>query len=134
MKRIFAILITVVSLCGCLNEKDYAEYAIDPSWIVGSWYESYEIYPDLAWDCGATYTFNEDESYLLEVYDVEAGHSSYTYNYTISDGVITTTTPSGSTSYKIVRLDKSIMEWQKVGTEFSEGTLITDYKRFKRKN
>ena len=134
MKRIFAILITVVSLCGCLNEKDYAEYAIDPSWIVGSWYESYEIYPSLAWNGGATYTFNEDESYLLEVYDVEAGHSSYTYNYTISDGVITTTTPYGSTSYKIVRLDKSIMEWQKVGTEFSEGTLITDYKRFKRKN
>ena len=133
MKRIFAILIAMVSLCGCLNEKDYAENAIDPSLIVGTWCESYEIYPYLAWDGGATYTFNEDESYLLEAYDVEAGHSSYTYNYTISDGVITTTTPYGSTSYKIVRLDKSIMEWQKVGTEFSEGTLFTDYKRFKRK-
>ena len=134
MKRIFAILIAMVSLCGCLNEKDYAENAIVPSLIVGAWYESYDIYPYLAWDGGATYTFNEDESYLLEAYDVEAGHSSYTYNYTISDGVITTTTPYRSTSYKIVRLDKYIMEWQKVGTEFSEGTLITDYKRFKRKN
>ena len=123
----------MVSLCGCLNEKDHAENAIAPSLIVGAWYESYDIYPDLAWDGGATYTFNEDESYLLEAYDVEAGHSSYTYNYTISDGMITTTTPYGSTSYIIVRLDKSIMEWQKVGTEFSEGTLITDYKRFKRK-
>ena len=133
MKRIFSILIAIICLCGCLNEKDYAENAIDPSLIVGSWYESYEIYPYLAWDGGATYTFNEDESYLLEAYDVEAGHSSYTYNYTISDGVITTTTTYGSTSYKIVRLDKSIMEWQKVGTEFSEGTLFTDYKRFKRK-
>ncbi|MBR5568913.1 MAG: hypothetical protein IKW27_09255 [Bacteroidales bacterium] len=133
MKRILAILIAMLSLCGCLNEKDYAENAIDPSLIVGSWYESYEIYPYLAWDGGATYTFYEDESYLLEAYDVEAGHSSYTYNYTISDGVITTTTTYGSTSYKIVRLDKSIMEWQKVGTEFSEGTLFTDYKRFKRK-
>ena len=134
MKRILAILIAMLSLCGCLNEKDHAEHAIDPSLIVGSWAESYEIYPYLAWDGGATYTFYEDESYLLEAYDVEAGHSSYTYNYTISDGVITTTTPYGSTSYKIVRLDKSIMEWQKVGTEFSEGTLFTDYKRFKRKN
>ena len=134
MKRILVILATIVGLCGCLNEKDYAEHAIVPLLIVGSWYESYAIYPDLECDGGATYTFNEDESYLLEVYDVEAGHSSYTYNYTISDGVITTTTPYGSTSYKIVRLDKSIMEWQKVGTEFSEGTLITDYRRFKRKN
>ena len=133
MKRILAILIAMLSLCGCLNEKDHAEHAIDPSLIVGSWAESYEIYPYLAWDGGATYTFYEDESYLLEAYDVEAGHSSYTYNYTISDGVITTTTPYGSTSYKIVRLDKSIMEWQKVGTEFSERTLFTDYKRFKRK-
>ena len=134
MKRILVILATIVSLCGCLNEKDYAEHAIDPSLIVGTWYESYEIYPYLAWDGGATYTFNEDGSYLLEAYNVEAGHSSYTYNYTISDGVITTTTPYRSTSYKIVRLDKYIMEWQKVGTEFAEGTLITDYKRFKRKN
>jgi hypothetical protein len=48
--------------------------------------------------------------------------------------VITAIGSEGSTSYKIVRLDKSIMEWQKVGTEFSEGTLHTDYKRFKRKN
>ena len=134
MKRILVILATIVSLCGCLNEKEHAEHAIDPSLIVGSWSESYEIYPDFAWDGGAAYTFNEDGSYLLEAYNVEGGHSSYTYNYTISDGVITTTTPYGSTSYKIVRLDKYIMEWQKVGTEFSEGTLITDYKRFKRKN
>ena len=134
MKRILVILATIVSLCGCLNEKDYAEHAIVPSLIVGSWSESYEIYPYLAWDGGAAYTFNEDGSYLLEAYNVETGHSSYTYNYTISDGVITTITPYGSTSYKIVRLDKYIMEWQKVGTEFSEGTLITDYKRFKRKN
>ena len=133
MKRIFVILIAMLGLCGCLNEKDHAEHAIDPSLIVGTWYESYEIYPYLAWDGGATYTFNEDGSYLLEAYNVEAGHSSYTYNYTISDGVITTTTPYRSTSYKIVRLDKYIMEWQKVGTEFAEGTLITDYKRFKRK-
>ena len=134
MKRIYAILIAMVSLCGCLNEKDYAENAIVPSLIVGTWYESYDIYPDFETDSGSTYTFNEDGTCLIEVYDVEAGHSSYTYNYTISDGVITTTTPYGSTSYKIVRLDKSIMEWQKVGTEFSEGTLITDYKRFKRNN
>ena len=135
MKRILFILAAMVGLCGCLNEKDYAEKAIDPSLIIGSWSESYEIYPYFAWDGGATYTFNEDGSYLLEAYDVEAGHSSYTYNYTISDGVITLpTTPYGSTSYKIVRLDRYIMEWQKVGTEFSEGTLITDYKRFKRKN
>ena len=133
MKRVLVILAAMVCLCGCLNEKDYAENAIDQSLIIGSWSESYEIYPYLAWDGGATYTFNEDESYLLEAYDVEAGHSSYIFNYTISDGVITTTTPYGSTSYKIVRLDRYMMEWQKVGTEFSEGTLITDYKRFKRK-
>ena len=93
MKRIFAILIAMLSLCGCLNEKDYAEHAIVPSLIVGTWYESYEIYPYLAWDGGATYTFNEDDTYLLEAYDVEAGQSSYTYNHTISDAVITTTTP-----------------------------------------
>ena len=134
MKRILVILATIVGLCGCLNEEDHAEHAIDPSLIVGSWSESYEIYPYLDWDGGAAYTFNEDGSYLLEAYNVEAGHSSYTYNYTISDGVITTITPYGSTSYKIVRLDRYIMEWQKVGTEFSEGTLITDNKRFKRKN
>ena len=133
MKRVLVILAAMVCLCGCLNEKDYAENAIDPSLIIGSWSESYEIYPYLAWDGGAAYTFNEDGSYLLEAYNVEAGLSSYTYNYTISDGVITTITPYGSTSYKIVRLDRYMMEWQKVGTEFSEGTLITDYKRFKRK-
>ena len=55
MKRIFAILIAMVSICGCLNEKDYAENAIVPSLIVGTWYESYDIYPDLAWDIDIEY-------------------------------------------------------------------------------
>ena len=134
MKRIFAILIAMVSLCGCLNEKDYAENAIVPSLIVGFWYESYDIYPYFETDSGSTYTFNEDGTCLNEVYHADADGASYTYNYTITDGVITVIGSDGSTSYKIVRLDKSIMEWQKVGTEFSEGTLHTDYKRFKRKN
>ena len=30
MKRIFALIVAINSLCGCLNEKDYAESAIDP--------------------------------------------------------------------------------------------------------
>ena len=136
MKRILAILIAMLSLCGCLNEKDYAENAIDPSWIVGSWYESYDIYPDFVSDSGSTYTFNEDGSYLLETYhaDPDLEGASDICSYSISEGVVTTISSDGSTSYNIVRLDKSIMEWQKVGTEFSEGTLHTDYKRFKRKN
>ena len=133
MKRIFTILIAMLSLCGCLNEKDYAENAIVPSMIVGTWYESYDIYPDFETDSGSTYTFNEDGTCLVEVYHADADGDSYTCNYTITDGVITAIGSEGSTSYKIVRLDKSIMEWQKVGTEFSEGTLHTDYKRFKRK-
>ena len=134
MKRIFATLIAMVSLCGCLNEKDYAENAIVPSLIVGTWYESYDIYPYFETDSGSTYTFNEDGTCLIEVYHADADVASYTYNYTITDGVITIIGSDESTGYKIVRLDKSIMEWQRVGTEFSEGTLHTDYKRFKRKN
>ena len=134
MKRVFAILIAMVSLYGCLNEKDYAENAIVPSLIVGTWYESYDIYPDFETDSGSTYTFNEDGTCFIEVYHADADGASYTYNYTITDGVITVIGSDGSTSYKIVRLDKSIMEWQKVGTEFSEGTLHSDYKRFKRKD
>lgn len=133
MKRIIVMLAAMLCLCGCLNEKDYAQYAIDPSWIIGSWYENYDIYPYFTSDTGSTYTFNEDGSYLLKTYDFDEGQSSCTYNYTISDGVITTITPDGSTSYNIVRLDKNLMEWQKVGTEFSEGTLHSDYRRFKKK-
>lgn len=134
MKHVFALLVALVSLSGCLNEKDYAQHAIDPSWIIGSWYESYDIYPHFSSDTGSIYTFNEDGSYLLETYDFEAGRFSYNHNYTISKGVITSITPYGSENYNIVRLDKYIMEWQKVGTEFSETSLHTDYKRFKRKN
>ena len=100
--------------------------------IVGTWYESYDIYPDFETDSGSTYTFNEDGTCFIEVYHADADGDSYTCNYTITDGVITAIGSEGSTSYKIVRLDKSIMEWQRVGTEFSEGTLHTDYKRFKR--
>ena len=82
MKRIFAILIAMVGLCGCLNEKDYAENAIVPSLIVGTWYESYEIYPDFETDSSSTYTFNEDGTCLIEVYHADADGASYTYNYT----------------------------------------------------
>ena len=96
MKHVFALLVALVSLSGCLNEMDYAQHAIDPSWIIGSWYESYDIYPHFSSDTGSIYTFNEDGSYLLETYDFEAGRFSYNHNYTISKGVITSITPYGT--------------------------------------
>lgn len=121
-------------LTGCTNEKDYAEDAIVPSKIIGTWSENYAIFEYFAMDTGSNYTFNEDGTYDLEVCDFDAGNFSYTFEYTFNDGVITTITPYGTDSYNVVRLDDYLMEWQRVGTTFSENTLHTDYMRFKRVN
>ena len=136
MKRIFALIVAINSLCGCLNEKDYAESAIDPSQIVGEWVCRIE-------ESGEhNYVFNEDGTctyeytYLDEFFwgDMETTE----YNYSITEGILTLKSELGreQRNYKIVELNESIMEWewQQHNQNSSDNELATYNLTFKRVN
>lgn len=133
----FLLTALVISICGCEKDQVGRRKNIDTSLLAGQWAETYESYRDIICVDGSSYyTFNEDGTYDLRVYDVFSGNvTTTTHFYSIEGNVITlnpATSDRESRSFVIVSLDDSRMEWQKVGTTFSENGLITDYKCFKR--
>ena len=130
MKRILTLLAAVGSLVAC-------EKPVDTSKIIGTWDECYDD-PDFIMDGTMQYTFNDDGTYMVYVYDALSGNEvTRTHEYTIKDGVITLNTAAtdsaNSTSYTITELDDKEMSWQKVGTTYTPGSNGGDYKDFKRK-
>ena len=130
MKRILTLLAAVGSLVAC-------EKPVDTSKIIGTWDECYDD-PDFIMDGTMQYTFNDDGTYMVYVYDALSGNEvTRTHEYTIKDGVITLNTAAtdsaNSTSYTITELDDMEMSWQKVGTTYTSGSNGSDYKHFKRK-
>ena len=104
----------------------------DPAKIIGKWAESYEKYPDFNMDAAVYHSFKENAAYNIDVYDSEGGVLKNEQQYTYSEGIITVYSFSGDDKYAIVKLSDNEMEWQKIGTDFSEGTIGTDYKHFVR--
>lgn len=104
----------------------------DPAKIVGKWTETYENYPDFIMDAAVYHSFKDNGAYGMDVYDSEGGVLKKEQQYIYSEGVITVHTFAGDDKYVITYLTDNEMEWQKIGTAFSEGTIGTNYKHFVR--
>lgn len=131
MKRLAAILLLVSCFFSCREEEPALLFDIE-----GLWVENYDEYGYTALREGVpSYMFNNDNSWeLYEYNDVSLYHST-TYHYDVQGNVITLIYGDDETDvhqYNIVSLNDTEMEWQRVGTVFSENGLSKDYKHFTR--
>ena len=131
MKNIFLLLATAIMLLSsCSKDKD-----INVTNLVGTWDECYDN-PHFIMDGTVEYTFYENGTYQVYSYDA-LSHMEYTRTNTYilqNDLLILNTEHSeNELRYHIVEFKKNEMAWQRVGTKYSEGTLGSDYKHFKRK-
>lgn len=103
--------------------------------IWGDWYESYDS-ETFCMDGTIKYSFYQDGANgELFVYDALSGaDSTVKITYMIEGDIITInpimSDPANIASYKIVKLSRKEMAWQKVGTKYSEGTWGSDYRHF----
>ena len=119
----------MVGICFCSDED------IDMAQLNGTWNECYDD-PNLCMDGIVTYTFKSDNSY--EVYSYGAlSHGKKTFNgvYMLEGDTIILNpmmSDSSNRSYRIIKLNSKEMEWQRVGTKYTLGTMGSDYKHFRR--
>ena len=136
MKRVvifIAFMLIGFISCESVDSPDSSDMTYyDPAEMIGKWAETYENYPDFNMDSSVYHSFQENGAYNIDVYDSEGGVLKNEQQYTYSEGVITVKSYSGDAKYTIVKLLDNEMEWQKIGTDFSEGTIGTDYKHFVR--
>lgn len=139
MKKISLLIAAILSFAGC------SKLEVNEANILGTWVDDYSAYPYYAPEGGETYTFNADGTVDVHYYDVFAGDHDVQRTYSV--GTIETTSGmendillldphmsdySGE-GFKIVKLTKNEMEWQRLGTTFQKGTVGSDFKHFRRK-
>lgn len=104
--------------------------------IQGIWVENYDEYGYTAKIEGIpSYIFNSDNSWEFYNYNDVSLYHSITNHYDVQDNVITLIYGDGEVDvhqYNIVSINDTEMEWQRVGTVFSEDGLSKDYKHFTR--
>ena len=139
MKKISLFIMAILVFAGC------STLEVNKDNILGTWVDDYSAYPYYAPEGGETYTFNADGTVDVHYYDVFAGDHDVQRTYT----VWSLETPSGiendvlsfnpqmsdlsGDNFKIVKLTKTEMEWQRLGTTFQKGTVGSDFKHFVRK-
>lgn len=138
-KLLFAtIVLSLLAIASC--DKD--ELDISQENVLGQWVEDYSDYPYFATEGYITYNFNADGLVDIHVYDVFAGDSVMKKTYTVAEDYgdgkdVLMINPHMSDYsgeyYKIVKLTKNVMEWQRVGTSFQKGTVGSDFKHLIRK-
>ncbi|MBS7290618.1 MAG: hypothetical protein KIG56_08605 [Bacteroidales bacterium] len=139
MKKISLFIMAILTFAGC------SKIEVNKENILGTWVDDYSAYPYYAPEGGETYTFNADGTVDIHYYDVFAGDHDVQRTYTV--GAIEGTSGmennvllldphmsdySGD-GFKIVKLTKTEMEWQRLGTTFQKGTVGSDFKHFVRK-
>ena len=139
MKKISLLIAAILSFAGC------SKLEVNEANILVTWVDDYSAYPYYAPEGGETYTFNADGTVDVHYYDVFAGDHDVQRTYSV--GTIETTSGmendillldphmsdySGE-GFKIVKLAKNEMEWQRLGTTFQRGTVGSDFKHFRRK-
>ena len=141
MKR-FLLLITIFTLSyGCTvdsvhdgSDSLYEQDEIDPAMIIGSWISRMEG------SCEWTYVFDDDGLCTYEYTYLDewfwGDKETIEYDYAVTDGILTLNSRFGGdpVSYKIVKLNESIMEWewQQIDPNTSDNKLITYNRIFKR--
>ena len=135
-------------LCTLLLQTACTKMEICEENILGTWVEDYADYPYYAPEGYATYTFNADNRVDIHFYDVFAGEHDVRKTYHVGgnlgqglyghagkDVIFLNAEMSdfSGENYTIVKLTKDEMEWQRVGTTFSKGTVGSDFKHFIRR-
>lgn len=129
---------TFAILCALFSSCEKEDLNVSCSDILGTWAEDYSSYPEFASEGGAYYTFKADGTVDIHYYDVFAGdhETSATFSVGQSDKNVIfidySDREDSFKSFQIVRLTKNEMEWQRIGTTFSKGTLSSDFKHFVR--
>ena len=141
MKKISLIIIAILALTGCTKNEVYEAN------ILGTWDECYDA-SKYAFDGVLRYTFDGGNTYTLYTSNPDgSSQNTITGNYVLASkgnyaqkftGDVTITisqeeSDDSNATYVIVKLTSDEMEWQKVGTTYSEGTWGSDYRHFVRK-
>ena len=131
MKKIFFLFATAIMLFSSFSKDE----DINITNLVGTWDECYDN-PYFIMDGIVKYTFYENGTYQVSSYNAlsHMEHTS-TNTYILQDDllILNTEFSENALRYHIVKFKKNEMAWQKEGTEYSEGSLGSDYKHFKRK-
>lgn len=139
MKKFFLftiVLFSVMCAASCRSE----EVTLDEQYLIGTWTETYEDYPNYMSEGSIEYTFTPAHIVQIHVYDVFAGDTTYTKHYDLGlfgdnslcfNAVMSDYSGEG---YIITKHTKNEMEWQRMGTEFMPGTVGGDFRHLRRKN
>ena len=140
MKKISLIIIAILALTGCTKNEVYEAN------ILGTWGECYDA-SKYAFDDVLRYTFDGGNTYTLYTSNPDgSSQNTITGNYVLASkgnyvqkftGDVTITisqeeSDDSNATYVIVKLTSDEMEWQRVGTTYSEGTWGSDYRHFVR--
>ena len=140
MKKISLIIIAILALTGCTKSQVYEAN------ILGTWGECYDA-SKYAFDGVLRYTFDGGNTYTLYTSNPDgSSQNTITGNYVLASkgnyvqkftGDVTITisqeeSDDSNATYVIVKLTSDEMEWQRVGTTYSEGTWGSDYRHFVR--
>lgn len=137
MKKYFL----AIALFGIVALLSSCEPKLEPTVesIVGHWVESYKDYPNFMQDGSIEYTFDTNRNVSIFVYDAlsgkdttiiksydigEMGPNVLTFNIVMSDF-------SGE-NWTIIKLTKNEMDWQRMGTTFSPGSVGGDFRHLVR--
>lgn len=137
MKKYFL----AIALLGIVALLSSCEPKLEPTKqnIVGHWVESYKDYPNFMQDGSIEYTFDTNRNVSIFVYDAlsgkdttiiksydigEMGPNILTFNMEMSDF-------SGE-NWTIIKLTKNEMDWQRMGSTFSPGTVGGDFRHLVR--
>ena len=138
MKKISLFIMAILAFAGC------SKLEVNKENILGTWVDDYSAYPYYAPEGGETYIFNANGTVDVHYYDVFAGDYDVQKTYTVwslgtlsgmEDGVLSFNPEMSDFSgedFKIVKLTKNEMEWQRLGTTFQKGTVGSDFKHFRR--
>jgi len=136
MKRLSILLVIISMFLSC------SKVDINEQNILGTWNDDYSDYPYYMNEGYSSYSFGPDGKVSIHIYDVFAGDSymikSYILDYDGQKNVIVLFDQDENPSdtfhqYRITKLTKKEMEWQKVGTTFTPGTVGSEFKHFLRK-
>lgn len=136
-KTIFTTLAIAISLL-LLASCDDDELEVSDANILGSWVEDYSDYPYYISEGRLTWSFGNDGFAAIHIYDVFAGDYDNFKTYKIGllgKNVISldnVTSDYSGEDYTIKKLTKNEMEWERVGTTFSKGTVGSDFRHFVR--